>query len=461
MKKQKSGKKGLVILCVVLALAIVAIAAAAILPGVIRRRQPAAKSAHFKVTAPMYSYFFYDSVERQLTGSYKHVYEYYGITADTDLRTVKYSEEQSWFDFMEETTAKRLQTMLSYAESALDAGFSPDPAAGEEKLADLRAKAAASGKGEGYLASRYGKGVDYEDVAAIEQIRQLADTRSAQLAGEIVITDEQITAYAASHEEKLLRADLCFYVLEPTAAISDKAALREKADQLASCNTLALYSAWVRAYENELAAASGGAPLTDDEWEEVCHDFYYQALDYEATLRIDPNYRDRTPGETLVSVDEKTGSCGVLLALSPLARDETPGFDLQIASFTEENAASLALEALSEITPTAEVFATSCAARGGAVTPLENAPAEGAGLPAALQEWLLSRPEEGALCAFTEAKASYLVRYGGEGYCGWQKTAFAALRQEAYATLEEKLLQDYAGKIILAENTAAKIAERK
>ena len=47
MKKQKSGKKGLVILCAVLALAIVAIAAAAILPGVIRRRQPAAKPAHF------------------------------------------------------------------------------------------------------------------------------------------------------------------------------------------------------------------------------------------------------------------------------------------------------------------------------------------------------------------------------------------------------------------------------
>lgn len=461
MKKQKSSKKGLVILCVVLAVAIAVIAAAAILPGVIRRRQPAAKTAHFKVTAPMYSYFFYDSVEKQLTGGYKQVYEYYGITADTDLRTVKYSEEQSWFDFMEEATAKRLQTMLSYAESAIDAGFTLDPTAGDETVADLRAKAAASGKGEGYLASRYGKGVSYEDIAKMEQIRALADARSTQLAGEIVVTDGQIAAYAAEHEEKLLRADLCFYVLEPTEAISDKTALREKADQLASCNTLALYSAWVRAYENELAAASGGAPLTDDEWEEVYHDFYYEKLDYEATTQIDPNYRDRAPGETLVSVDEKTGSCGVLLALSPLARDETPGFNLQIASFTEENAASLALEALSETTPTAEVFATACEARGGAVTPLENAPAEGAGLPAALSEWLLSRPEQGALYAFAEQKVSYLVRFGGEGYCGWQKTAFAALRQEAYGVLEEKLLQDYAGKVTLAADTAAKIAERK
>ena len=206
----------------------------------------------------MYSCFFYDSVERQLTGGYKQVYEYYGITADTDLKTVKYSEEQSWFDFMEETTAKRLQTMLSYAESALEAGFSLDPTAGEETVADLRAKAAASGKGEGYLA-RYGKGVSYEDIAKMEQIRALADARSTQLAGEIVVTDEQIAAYAAEHEEKLLRAELCFYLLEPTEAISDKAALREKADQLASCNTPELYSAWVRAYENELAAASGGA----------------------------------------------------------------------------------------------------------------------------------------------------------------------------------------------------------
>ena len=472
-KKPFFTPKTILIAAVALLLVIAGLLLAVYLPGLIRRRRTVASyryetadgQVEEKLTGAMYSYFFYHDYETMLTGQNAAAYKAAGLSFAIDPKTVPYSDTRSWFDLMEPTIREHLRSVLCFAESAREEGLSVDPAAVEARMDELMMKAVASGlKFNDYLDSNYGKGVRENDVRAVTELLLLADLRAEKLREGISITDDEIAAYAGEHPEKLMRADLCFYILTPSenAPAPEKAAIREKADELGSCNTLELFSAWVRAYENERAAAEGSAALTEDEWADVYHDFYYENVEYERALALDEHYLDRQPGETVITVDENTGSCGVLLALTPLQLDETPGYNLQIAAFTNENAPAFVEEMLAngEFADPATAFETACTAQKGVVSTLENAPLADSGLPAEAVAWLESGPTAGETYRFSQSGVGYLLCYRGKGLLGWQTAARTNLFNAKNHALEQALLDEYSPKITLSDRIADSIAAR-
>ena len=356
----KSKRKRVVIITAAVILIAAAILCGIFLPPAIERRRTAAKSEHFTVTAAMYRYFTRDSFYNQLE-NYGQIYrDYYGIDEKTDLAAVMYDETTTWAAFFDAQNRVRLQSILAFAESAVDentAQIDTNAADISSKIADLTAKARANGiKPAAYLEERYGKGVRESDIRSMESILALATARKEEITAAITVTDAEVQAYVAENERDLLRTDLLFYIFEApvkphgfdpaTAAAYENA----KAENLRLANELAAmtspegFTEWVRERETALAEAKG-EPLTSGAWEEIRRDITYLDLEWDRAKEFDAGdgMLTRTAGECYLTPDENTGSVGVVYVIAPPrlpdASTETAETALRAAKFKEAETA--------------------------------------------------------------------------------------------------------------------------
>ena len=204
----------LVVACILLSLAVST--------GFMTRSKTAAKSDNFKVTGTMLSYyFFYQYNSFMYTyGSYA---SYLGLNTGASLKTQRYSDTQTWYQYFMDGVKSELKQYLALCEAAKAAGVKledKENAEIDEAVKALSDNAANYGySANNYASLMYGSGVTVKDVRKALELSSLATKYYATVRETIEngITSDDV--------EKEVKEDKASYFTADTLQYSFKAAL--------------------------------------------------------------------------------------------------------------------------------------------------------------------------------------------------------------------------------------------
>ena len=220
-KKEGKAKKVVTIVAVVLAIVIVfgVLAAYGIYSsGIIQRNIVAAQSEHYEVTAAMMTYFFNSTYQTYANG-YASYLDSIGLDTSKPLSEQQYTEEQTWFDQMMQTTKQQVQETLVLAEGAYDQGLELTDADREEiqeLLSNFDTYAANYNvTTEYYIKNVYGASVTKKDIEKCLELSYLAEAYHDYLMDQYTYSEEDWNTYFDENNDTFLKVDYLSYTFEP------------------------------------------------------------------------------------------------------------------------------------------------------------------------------------------------------------------------------------------------------
>ncbi len=224
--------------------------------GFMTRSKVAAKSDNYKVTGTMLSYyFFYQYNSFMYTyGSYA---SYLGLNTGSSLKSQKYSDTQTWYQYFMDSVKSELKQYLALCEAAKAAGVTLDDSDKEdidEAMNSLAENAANYGySANSYASLMYGSGVTANDVRKALELSTLATKYYPTVKSGIedAITADDVEKEVAGDKASYYTADTLQYSFKATLS----AAGAEATDEEKATFEAAKVSAKLKA-DNLLAAAT-------------------------------------------------------------------------------------------------------------------------------------------------------------------------------------------------------------
>ncbi len=185
--------------------------------------------------------FFYRSSYSNFMQTYG---QYFGPDTTKPLSSQKYTEDQTWADFFREMAVAQMKEITILYEEAGKAGFElseEDRTAMDEELASLETLAQTNNfpNVDAFLASGYGKGVNYDLVAGIMEKVYVANAYRTQVTDSYTYTDADLLAYYNENKDNYDKYSFVSYFAEgkedTEAGIDAETAMKdakEKADSV-------------------------------------------------------------------------------------------------------------------------------------------------------------------------------------------------------------------------------------
>ena len=202
-EKRKTRNK---VIAIVLAVAIVAVAGVLIFKsyrdelrasgGDSLREVTALSSDHFSVNNAMFTYFFMNTLNAEMS-TYGQIYQqYYGLDTNKSFKEQNYSDGVTWYQHFLDGAVSRVKGVLYTAEAAYAAG-AIDEAAVNEKVDDSVSSLNKSVEEQKttvdeYLAANFGKGIKGQDVRDALRLAFIASSYSESLQDALNYSDEEI-----------------------------------------------------------------------------------------------------------------------------------------------------------------------------------------------------------------------------------------------------------------------------
>lgn len=228
--KKKEGKAKRVVTIVAFVLAIVIVlgvlsAYGIYSSGMIQRNTIAAESEHYEVTSAMMTYFFNATYQTYVNGGLS---QYMGLDTSKTLSEQKYTDNETWFDYIMKATKKEVQETLVLAEGAYDLGLKlsdSDKDEIEELLGNFDTYAANYNvTPQYYIKNVYGASVTKEDVKKCLELSTMAELYHDHLIEQYAFDEEDWNTYFDENSSTFLKIDYLSYTFEPAEEEEDDAA---------------------------------------------------------------------------------------------------------------------------------------------------------------------------------------------------------------------------------------------
>lgn len=416
-------------------------------------------SDSYEIDNAMMSYFFNSQVQYYLSNTSSS-----SIDQTKSLKSQKYSDSQTWFDYFMASTKAQVQRLVVLAEAAKAEGMeltAEEKESIESQLNAIDQQAQAQGTTfNKYIASIYGNGVTREDVQRCLELYTLANSFYEQKYNGFTYSDEVLESYFEENQQTLTVYSYKSYTInaEFDSDASDDvknealAAAKASADELAACTTSEAFDAWVEAFLKETG---------EDDEEEI-------AKTLESTLNEDTTYSSsseiakwayedgRKAGDT--KVIEGTNKYTVALLVKAPAREEYLTKNVRHILFTEDtygsaeaalNQATTVRKEFSNGEQTAEAFGalaekysedTGSSTNGGQYLNIRKGQ-----MVEAFEDWCFDEARTVGETGIVETDYGYhLMYFEGDGDIAWKAKATEAKRAEDYEALYETYESQYA-----------------
>ena len=416
-------------------------------------------SDSYEIDNAMMSYFFNSQVQDYLSNTSSS-----SIDQTKSLKSQKYSDSQTWFDYFMASTKAQVQQLVVLAEAAKAEGMeltAEEKESIESQLNAIDQQAQAQGTTfNKYIASIYGNGVTREDVQRCLELYTLANSFYEQKYNGFTYSDEVLESYFEENQQTLTVYSYKSYTInaEFDSDASDDvknealAAAKASADELAACTTSEAFDAWVEAFLKETG---------EDDEEEI-------AKTLESTLNEDTTYSSsseiakwayedgRKAGDT--KVIEGTNKYTVALLVKAPAREEYLTKNVRHILFTEDtygsaeaalNQATTVRKEFSNGEQTAEAFGalaekysedTGSSTNGGRYLNIRKGQ-----MVEAFEDWCFDEARTVGETGIVETDYGYhLMYFEGDGDIAWKAKATEAKRAEDYEALYETYESQYA-----------------
>ena len=416
-------------------------------------------SDSYEIDNAMMSYFFNSQVQYYLSNTSSS-----SIDQTKSLKSQKYSDSQTWFDYFMASTKAQVQRLVVLAEAAKAEGMeltAEEKESIESQLNAIDQQAQAQGTTfNKYIASIYGNGVTREDVQRCLELYTLANSFYEQKYNGFTYSDEVLESYFEENQQTLTVYSYKSYTINAEFDIdaSDDvknealAAAKASADELAACTTSEAFDAWVEAFLKETG---------EDDEEEI-------AKTLESTLNEDTTYSSsseiakwayedgRKAGDT--KVIEGTNKYTVALLVKAPAREEYLTKNVRHILFTEDtygsaeaalNQATTVRKEFSNGEQTAEAFGalaekysedTGSSTNGGQYLNIRKGQ-----MVEAFEDWCFDEARTVGETGIVETDYGYhLMYFEGDGDIAWKAKATEAKRAEDYEALYETYESQYA-----------------
>ncbi len=416
-------------------------------------------SDSYEIDNAMMSYFFNSQVQYYLSNTSSS-----SIDQTKSLKSQKYSDSQTWFDYFMAGTKAQVQRLVVLAEAAKAEGMeftAEEKESIESQLNAIDQQAQAQGTTfNKYIASIYGNGVTREDVQRCLELYTLANSFYEQKYNGFTYSDEVLESYFEENQQTLTVYSYKSYTInaEFDSDASDDvknealAAAKASADELAACTTSEAFDAWVEAFLKETG---------EDDEEEI-------AKTLESTLNEDTTYSSsseiakwayedgRKAGDT--KVIEGTNKYTVALLVKAPAREEYLTKNVRHILFTEDtygsaeaalNQATTVRKEFSNGEQTAEAFGalaekysedTGSSTNGGQYLNIRKGQ-----MVEAFEDWCFDEARTVGETGIVETDYGYhLMYFEGDGDIAWKAKATEAKRAEDYEALYETYESQYA-----------------
>ena len=416
-------------------------------------------SDSYEIDNAMMSYFFNSQVQYYLSNTSSS-----SIDQTKSLKSQKYSDSQTWFDYFMASTKAQVQQLVVLAEAAKAEGMeltAEEKESIESQLNAIDQQAQAQGTTfNKYIASIYGNGVTREDVQRCLELYTLANSFYEQKYNGFTYSDEVLESYFEENQQTLTVYSYKSYTInaEFDSDASDDvknealAAAKASAYELAACTTSEAFDAWVEAFLKETG---------EDDEEEI-------AKTLESTLNEDTTYSSsseiakwayedgRKAGDT--KVIEGTNKYTVALLVKAPAREEYLTKNVRHILFTEDtygsaeaalNQATTVRKEFSNGEQTAEAFGalaekysedTGSSTNGGQYLNIRKGQ-----MVEAFEDWCFDEARTVGETGIVETDYGYhLMYFEGDGDIAWKAKATEAKRAEDYEALYETYESQYA-----------------
>ncbi len=209
--------------------------------GVTVRGTTGIQSEHFAVDNAMLAYLMYENMYEKVAAN-PQLYEERNFDITKPLDKQIFEGSKTWFDYFLEIELSYVKEYLVYAEAAYsnEHGLSDlDYLRIDRKIAELEKAASDAGKPiKEYLAARYGRGINLEDVRRAEEFRILTENEHLSMQESFSYDETQVEKFANNYYQLLLRTDCIFLGVDAdTGSLTDEAqiaSLREAAHETAN-----------------------------------------------------------------------------------------------------------------------------------------------------------------------------------------------------------------------------------
>lgn len=420
------------------------------------KKTVALSSEHYEVNGAMMTYFFYSSYQ-----SYASVLStYYGLDTSKSLKSQKYSDEATWFDYMAAMSSNYVKEILSLCEAANAAGMTVD--ADDEATIDASVAALAqNAQAEGYtlqtfLMTVFGGNVEEADVRDCLHLTTLASKYAAQFDAGLSYTTADYEAYYEENKTTYDGVDLITYTIKqndlmekdadgnPVGSISDAAAKAEEAAAtIASATTAEDFTAAIAAY------AVDDLGYTQEDADDLASRCNVTHLTASAGNEASEWAFSANPGDTTIITESGGTSYSVYFLVKGAYRDETPTRTVRhilIGTDAYDDAKATADEVYKTwedagfSLDTFETLVTEYSTDTGSVTTgglYENvSPGE---MVTEFNDWLFDTARKPGDHGIVETTYGYhIMYYVGEGEPSWVCDADEALRSNAYTAMLEE-----------------------
>lgn len=185
--------------------------------GVIEKNTVAAKTENYTVTTAMLNYLYNTNYQNLVTNAGSYL-EALGLDTKKPLDEQKYAGDDTWHDYMLDSTRSQLTDALILCEAALAAGYKLD----DEAMADIdktMESIASYAKQYGYttklyIKAAYGSSVTEKDIRSCLEILSLAEKYQAELVDTYDYNAEDWAKYFTENEKDFLKVDYLTYTFE-------------------------------------------------------------------------------------------------------------------------------------------------------------------------------------------------------------------------------------------------------
>ena len=230
--------------------------------GVTVRGTTGIQTEHFAVDNAMLAYLMYENMYEKVAAN-PDLYEERGFDITKPLDKQIFEGNKTWFDYFLEIELTYVKEYLVYAESAYanERGLSDiDYLHIDRKIEELEKAASDAGKPiKEYLASRYGRGINLEDVRRALEFKTLTENEHYAMQESFSYDESQVEKFASNYYQLLLRTDCIFLSVDAdTGSLTDEAqiaslreAARETANSLIDCRTSDEFLKNIKTYLDE------------------------------------------------------------------------------------------------------------------------------------------------------------------------------------------------------------------
>ncbi len=318
-KKKISGQDLTVkIVLAVTAIVIIGCLCGLIISGPLFRIVSPLASDNFKVSGPMMKYY-YQSTYLNLVSQMGDYLSYTGLDTSKPLDKQSFmGSEQTWHDYLIETSTAQTKQTLVLAEAAKAAGMTiteEDEATIKENFDAMQQAATQYGYPtlNSFIAAQYGEGLKEKDVRRALELTILASKYSEKIADEIVITDDEINTFFTENEKNYTYVSLRQTTFSATNALNIEgltdaekadiiAGYKKSAEELAATKSVEEFELYMTDYMKQNVAEGGTGEITEENI----------ASNLEATKY--PNYtsRDTEQGKWAFAEERKVGDTTII-----------------------------------------------------------------------------------------------------------------------------------------------------